>query len=611
MDPQLQGSPASSFSPEKISPIQVKPTAQESSGTLPPTDLPSPQSPSNDEPARVGSDAGTGFSLRIHPEGPLYVGDQVSLEVIAPPNPDLEGKDLLVQVNSEQGLNRLGQVKFAPYGLGRRLQATLLWVWDTKSLSPGNYELVFSLLPEGPIWSEWVILNPSSDQPHSDQAATWSSAETDCCTVHYITGTAAQRDLDLILEIVQDQAQKVSQEFGIDPEEKISLVLLPRVLGHGGFASNEISISYLDRNYAGAGFPIVVHHEMVHWFDNRFKGDLKPSLLVEGLAVYLSGGHFKPEALLARAGALLAPTPGCTEIFNRYGELSPGALSSRTPACGLNLFIPFTQLAENFYPSQHEIGYLQAGALVEYMVNRWGWPAFSDFYRDIHPLKEGEQDRSAYVSTAIEAALQKHFSIDLAQLEQDFMSSLKEQELTPEIVADVQLSVSYYDLLREYQALMDPSAYYLYAWLADSAAMRERGITADYLRRQVTPYHQALELMFLNADQALRSGDYLTAAMILGEINAILGRWADERENAFEASSLASDMLALVKKVHLNGYEAHKIELEEDRARVWVSLNGPELVELIFDRAETGWQIQRTTRAPLERLLFESLWAGI
>ena len=148
--------------------------------------------------------------------------------------------------------------------------------------------------------------------------------------------------------------------MGIQFTAPITITLMSRVLGHGGFASQDIDISYLDRNYAGSDFGLVLHHEMIHILDGRLGGDFRPSLLVEGLAVYETGGHFKKEPLMPRAAALL---PGET---------------------GLGWYIPLAELADNFYLSQHEIGYLEGATLIEYMVNTWGWDAFSSFYRDIH-----------------------------------------------------------------------------------------------------------------------------------------------------------------------------------------------------------------------------------
>ena len=96
--------------------------------------------------------------------------------------------------------------------------------------------------------------------------------------------------------------------------ERAPVVLIPRLLGHGGFTGREIVLSYLDRNYVGGNLAVIFHHELVHYLDVRSGGDLKPSMLVEGLAVYLSGGHYKPEPLMPRLAALLPPEAGCTPV---------------------------------------------------------------------------------------------------------------------------------------------------------------------------------------------------------------------------------------------------------------------------------------------------------
>ena len=63
------------------------------------------------------------FTVRLHPEDGLYVGDLVSFEVIAPPGADLDEQELAVQTGGQI----LGTTKFGPFGIGGRAQATLLW----------------------------------------------------------------------------------------------------------------------------------------------------------------------------------------------------------------------------------------------------------------------------------------------------------------------------------------------------------------------------------------------------------------------------------------------------------------------------------------------------
>ena len=446
----------------------------------------------------------------------------ISLEVIPPAGWDMEGQNL--QIGIGEGQQALDQrVEFEEFGIGRRFQATLPWFWDTQSLEPGDYQLLLSVEPDGPQWIRTVSLLPAGQRPQPEPQARWATAESDCCVAYYITGSEAERDLPTLLEILDEQAQSATSLMGVELDEPVQITFLPRVLGHGGFASGEISVSYLDRNYAGSGFETVAHHEIVHLLDGRLGGDLRPTLLIEGLAVSLTGGHFKPEPLRERAAALLPPQPDCQpfEVTNAGAE----PVGDESEPCGLGWYIPLESLVDDFYLAQHEIGYLQAGALVEYMVDTWGWEAYSTFYRDIHPLDAGDgQAQNNAQSAAMDAALQEHFGLGLEELDVNFVAWLEDAQVTQAQSADVRLSVLFYETVRRYQQKLDPSAYFLTAWLPEGEQMRQRGIVADLLRRPSAPYNLALERVLVHADGALRSGEYARAERLLKLVNVVLER---------------------------------------------------------------------------------------
>lgn len=434
---------------------------------------------------------GAGFSVRFHPDGSLYVGDLVSIEVIAPAGMDLREREVTVQLETGS-VTDLGSAKFEPYGIAGRMQGTLLWIWDTRGLEEGEYTLRFTIEEEGVSWVEPVYLRPAWEVPPPEPLARWRTLKSACCVIHFITGTDSARDIEQLLEVADDVAQIAMRQMGGEFEETIPITIVPRVLGHGGFAADEIYISYLDRNYAGNDFSQVLHHEMIHILDRRKGGDLRPSILVEGLAVYLSGGHFKKEPLFSRAAALLQ----------------------------LGWYIPLESLTDSFYTSQHEIGYLEGGALVQYLINRYGHSRFEAFYRDIHPQPDGKQ------STALEVALQKHFGMTLEQLELSFLSALYRQHINPDLYDDLRLTVLYYDTLRRYQQELVPSAYFLTAWLPDGEQMRELGIVADYLRSPAESENITIENLLIRADRELRRGNYRQAERFLMHVNAFL----DEHE---------------------------------------------------------------------------------
>ncbi len=430
------------------------------------------------------------FRLHVHPDGPLYVGDQVSFEVITPTDFDTHEKKVEVRL----GEQLIGTAGFNPYGIAGRQQATLWWAWDTSMLEPGVHLLSFSVTPDGPSWQQAIHLYPRNALPVPEREARWESVVTRCCTINYISGTDAARDIEALGETADAIADNLSLLMPGPEKEKIPVVIMSRTLGHGGFTNGAIYVSYLDRNYAGSTFDMVFKHELVHWLDRALGGDLRPTIFLEGLAVYLAGGHFKPEPLIPRAAALLS----------------------------LNWYIPLRPLADLFYPSQHEIGYLEAGALVQYLVETYGWDAFNAFYRDIHPAPSGLQ------SDAIDLALLSHFGLTLDQLEEDFLAHLQAQPVDLAHIEDVRLSVQFYDTVRRYQQMFDPSAYFQTAWLADESVMRQKNITADYLRRPDGILNKYLENLLVETDIALQSGDYTDTAQRLQALNVML----DILENA-------------------------------------------------------------------------------
>lgn len=421
--------------------------------------------------------AQSGFEVLFHPDGGLYAGDQISLEVIPPAGWDIQDK----QVQVSLGDKVLGSASFSSFGLGQRKEAILEWVWDTKGFAAEVYTLNFKILPDGPAWQQVVDLQPSDQMPYP--TSTWGSTTSDCCTLFYITDTDAAADIVKLEKMVDEQAADVSTRLNSNFDQRISITFLPRLLGQGGFASNGIYVSYLQGNIAGNITDHVIHHEMVHIMDASLGGDLRPSMLVEGLAVYLSGGHYKPEPLLPRAAALVQ----------------------------LNKYVPLKTVLNDFYNQQHEIGYLEAGALIEFMVDKYGWEKYQEFYRHIPNLDN--------LDNSLDAALSQYFDLNLAVLEQDFLAELSTQKVSDEVRNDLALSIEYFDSMRLYQEVLDPSAYFMTAWLPDGQVMRQQGIVADYLRGPDRLENHLYESVLLTANRAITAGDYGVARLILGIVD--------------------------------------------------------------------------------------------
>ena len=422
----------------------------------------------------------TGYSVVTHPDGPLYVGDLVSFEVFAPSG-SVDGETVSVSYAGQT----LGSAAFSPFGIGERDQATFWWVWDTRGLESGAHTLKFTSLT-GVAWHETVTLRPADKVPAPEPDAHWTSTTTDCCTLYYITGTEAERDIETLAAQADAESVSVAAQLGADPRQGMTLVFLPRLIGHGGFAGGAVYVTYYDGNVIGNDMDILFHHEFVHFYDDVVGGEYRPSLFVEGLAVYLSGGHFKPEPLAPRAAALL----------------------------DLDWYIPLETLASDFYNQQHDIGYLEAGALVQYLVETYGMGAFNEFYRTIPA-----PDSVTTEVDVIAAALQESYGLTFADLEAVYLGYLRAQPVSDDVRADLELTVEFFDTLRRYQQELDPSAYFLTAWLPDGEAMRERGIVADFTRRPSGWKNSLIESLLRRARIELFGGEYESAQRTLGWTN--------------------------------------------------------------------------------------------
>jgi hypothetical protein len=228
---------------------------------------------------------------------------------------------------------------------------------------------------------------------------------------------------------------------------------------------------------------------MVHVIDRLINTEgSRPSILVEGIAVYLSGGHYREGDPLQRAAALLA----------------------------LDLYLPITDIVDDFYAAQHEIGYMEAAALVAYLDLLFGWETVIDFYFN---LPEGPSD-----GAILDSALEARFGLSLAELEADMIAYLENLEPNPGVEADVRLTVQTYDMLRRYQTLVIPSAHFRTAWWPHPRQMRMQGIVGDYAYREKAPLHLIVENYLVEVHTALNRTDYASVEKYLSEIDKILTR---------------------------------------------------------------------------------------
>lgn len=496
----------------------------------------------------------TADNVRFHPDPQLHSGDVVSIEVVAEHAPDnWSGAPVRVYLDA-RGDEPLARGNFTRYGLGGRLQATFTWVWETQGRSgPQTVIVVVSPnavgggdMPPEQALTLTVDLLPAETRPQPEPGAVWATAESACCIFHYLTGTAAARDIDVIRQEADAAFAHVSAVLGVAREQKVVFNMLSRLLGHGGFASNEISLSYLDRNPATTTLFSVFAHEGTHILDRKI-AQVRPTMMVEGLAVYVAGGHFKSEPLEARAAALLA----------------------------LDRYIPLADLANAFYPAQHEIGYLEAGAFIHYLVARDGWEQFKGLYASFQSAPSD--------AAMLDAGLQAHYGVTLADMEAEWLAHLRGLPVDPAQVDDLRLTVGLFDTLRRYQQLKDPAAYFLSAWLPDGREARRRSIVGDFVRHPLTPEHIALEAMLDAAGLDLHAGAYAAAGDLLAAVNVAL----DAGDLA--AAPLAADYLQVVTQLLGEGYEVQNLRFEGETALVSAIRAWPVLEVLTLTRTAGEW----------------------
>jgi len=324
-----------------------------------------------------------------------------------------------------------------------------------------------------------------------------------------------------------------------------------RVVGHGGFDSDTIAISYLDRNYVGDYLAGTLRHEVSHVLGRLFAPE-RGVMITEGLAVYVAGGHFKPE--------LISPRMAAAEV------------------AGFDL--PLGEFMNEFYAAQHELSYLHAASFVEYLIDTYGWDRFRLLLRNM----EAANTESRMLNRATLLVL----GVTLDQLESSWLDSLRTQPFGGDLLADVETTVSFYDTARRYQLAADPDAYFLTAWMTSITRAREQQIIADYTGHPASLENIALELMLGSANDLIFSGDFSEAQEWIAAVNAVL-----DSGMSFGVHPLALQTFDLTNRALESGYEPQRIKLEPHQATLETISEWPRLQELNFRLTVSGWALSQ------------------
>ncbi len=524
-----------------------------------PTDTMAPPTPS----MLLGSDlAIVPNRVHIYPAPQLVDGDVATFHfVVRVPG----------EVNPDHVVSRLvinGQVLQEKRGLparnfGGEISGVFEWAWNTTGqtgvhqieliLDPDDLIQVGDENPDNNRYAAAVAVRPLTSLPTVQQNASWITRESQYATLHAVSGTAAARDLAALAALTDEAIATAAANLAEEPRRIFDFYFVDRVIGQGGYALGGSVISYLDRNYAGGDLREVLIHETVHLLDQQFAGRSRLPFLSEGVAVWAAGGHYKPEDLQARARALRDS----------------------------GLYLPLAGLIDDFYPVQHEIGYLEAGALIDYLVTRFGWPAVKAFYMDVQTAGY------ATPSAAVDAGFQAHFGRSLRQIEGEWLLFLDALPFDRAALIDFNTTIRFYNIMRHYQLAYDPTANFRIAWLPAPTELLNRGLTADVSRHPTEEINIILETMLTEADQAFRAGDYPGGEAILASVDRVIttGTFSDPLSQTYRD---------IIHQATEWGFEVHRLKLEGNRATAQVTNPySPALFAVDFARGDGGWTLLR------------------
>jgi hypothetical protein len=478
-------------------------------------------------------------AVRAYPGPEHYAGDVLTFEV---PNDGSFGDETLavsITLDDQEP---------------KEVSATATWnglvlplALDTTDLS-GQHTVKFTTT-DGRLNETYSFdVLPADQRPANEEGAAWMVRETDCCSLHYISETAAARDIDFISGHFQQAAQDFSTITGSEIDPKLNIYIMDRIWGNGGFGGNgELVISYSDRYYGptigGEGLETLARHEFTHAADIGLAqtGD-GLHFNYEGLAVYVAGGHYKPEPLAERGAALF----------------------------DLGHYVAVDQ-----FLSQHELAYLYPAAMLTYIDETYGKDKMWQFL--------GSDDQPGDDQPgSLEAALQSTFGISQEDFDQAFQTWLERHE-PGEQLDDLRLTIELQDLRRQYQDTYSPPPNFLLAPVADAIARPE--YIPVVMREARTPANIAVELIIAHGQLATLEGDYPRAEQLNRMLSEILS------SGEFE-DPLAKDYLDIVLAALNEGYEVVNLDaLLADHASVRVTREPPLLVNLELQKIDGKWQV--------------------
>ena len=520
-----------------LSSCHPAPTPRSLTSTPPqPTDTATPTATSTSQPTADVAQLIPIGAVRAYPGPDHYTGDILTFEIRTDSETSDAPTPVTLKLDDLEPFEVSGNWSFNTLVLPLALDTSDLIGTHTLKISTSNGNI-------DELYSFEVL--PDSERPAQEENATWMVSEITCCVLHYVSGTAAARDIESIAENFQQAAEDFSDITGEKFDERLEVYILDRIWGNGGFGGEgQLVISYTDRYYGptiGAeGLQTLARHEFTHAAGVGAFGD-GIDFNYEGLAVYVAGGHYKPEPLAQRGAALF----------------------------DLGYYIPVGQSLE-----QHELAYLYPAAMLTYIVETYGADALWKFFA-------ADADTSDGQPATLESALQTTFGISLTDFDADFRAWLESGDPGAQL-NDLRLTIELQDLRRKYQDTYAPPPYFFLGKASETLARPE--YVPVVLREAHAPPNVAIELIIANAQQAIIEGDYSTAQQFITALQEVLS--TQEFENP-----LPNEYLAIAITLTNEGYNLEALDLQENKALVEVTRDSTELISLELQRNDGIWQI--------------------
>ncbi len=519
--------------PPTILPVTPRPVAPFQAGepTQPPAEEPgTPQSWNID-------------SVRLYPGPEIYTGDVITIEMhISSPKPNLNVNEVTLSVDG----NPLHADFFILNSPWEEAYLVAQDAWDTTGLS-GEHNIRIDLpgIEESipPETIEFTVEVRSDPAPEAARDTQWLTRQTACCTFYYLSNSAAERDIDLIAETAAASVEEVEAKLGTRITRlPIPITLIDQVWGNGGYASSNggIVVTYVDRNYNGVDFDRLMTHEIAHWASYSFAGN-PPTVLIEGLAVAVAEGHYKPEPLRERAGALV----------------------------DLDRYVRLAQMAADFRAQAHEVGYVESGALVTYLAETYGMATVLEIYR----LELASSDGADWLDKAFMQTL----DLTLAQVESDFREWLSASSPGTQR-DDLEITLALYATYRDYQRRHAPFQFSLPSVSTSSAG----NDIAAFMREPESDLNVALELLFLSAHDALRAENYDAARLYLDALNRAI-------YEGDLSGILARDYLPIAALQSVDDGYLVALTIGDTSAWGTVVIDNYLITERVYRITESGW----------------------